>query len=380
MESPPWQEEIRPSRGAGIDPAAGNGERMKALHAALALVLCLTAGGAARAAALRVLFEAPWDPAPRPQFAQRLAGADVFAPQWLTLTAADGTIVVADDPAARTALKQRPRVAVMPVVVNAHDGVWDTAAAGAAIADPAVRDHVLDQLAALARTHRFKGYLFDFEALTPESAAAYPAFLTAARGRLGKAGVAVWVTAPLSADPLALAALAGAADSVVLMAYDECWATSTPGPVAGQDWLEFMLASRLPAAGGKRAIVALGAYAYDWPANGPAAVRSVTEAQALAAAHSAPIVRDLATANATFRYTAQDGAAHEVWMTDAVTWAWERAAMHASGARGYALWRLGLEDPAIWSTPAAGAVYAAGVVPKLPRCFLLAPAPMVSGG
>jgi spore germination protein YaaH len=163
----------------------------------------------------------------------------------------------------------------------------------------------------------------------------------------------------------------------VLMAYDECWAASTPGPVAGQDWFELMLQDRLPAAGGRRAIVALGAYAYDWPAGGAASVLSVTDARALAKVHGSEIRRDLATANLTFTYVDEQARSHEVWMTDLVTLNYEREAVTAAGARGWALWRLGLEDPAIWTgAPAAAAApYSPSPGPlRLPRCFLL-PAP-----
>ena len=344
-----------------------------------ALAALLGAGALAGAAHARpqdgevTAFHVPWDPASAPDLAAHLGRIDVFAPQWIALTAADGTLATPPDAKALAALKGARGVKVLPVITNAHDGVWDGAAASEAMANPAVRARLVARLVALAKARGWAGYVFDFESLTPAGVAAYPGFVGEARRALAGAGKATWVTAFLSADPASvIKPLAEASDRVVLMAYDECWSTSTPGPVAGEDWLEATLPVKLAGLNPKKAMLAVGAYGYDWPAGKAASVVSVPAAKALAAAHGATITHDPASANATFRYQDAAGASHTVWMTDATTWSYERAAARAAGLQGVAVWRLGLEDPAIWTTPAAAAPYGVGNPPaKLPRCFLL---------
>jgi spore germination protein YaaH len=319
-----------------------------------------------------VAFHVPWDPASAPDLAAHKDRIDVFAPQWVALVAADGTLRVTPDPAAQAVLKAAPGVAVMPVLSNTHDGIWDTAAASAMLASPGARAKVIARLTALAKARGWAGYVFDFENLTPAGVAAYPGFVAQARKALGPQGRKTWVTAFLSADPdTVIKPLAAASDRLVLMAYDECWSTSTPGPVAGEDWLEAVLPVKLAGIDPGKAMLAVGTYGYDWPVGKPATVTGVAAAQALAASKGVAVAHDPASANAVFRY--QDkGQKHTVWMTDAHVWAYELAAARAAGLKGLAVWRLGLEDPAIWSTPAAAAPYGIGNPPaKLPRCFLL---------
>ncbi len=317
-------------------------------------------------------FHVPWDPASQAGLAAHLGHIDVFAPQWIAVTTADGTLATPPDLKALATLKGAKGTIVLPVITNAHDGVWDGAAAEGVMARPEVRAKVIARLVALAKARGWGGYVFDFEALPPTGVAAYPGFVAQARKALTRAGKTTWVTAFLSADPAVLKPLADASDRLVLMAYDECWSTSTPGPVAGEDWLEAVLPVKLAALDPGKALLAVGAYGYDWPVGKPATVIGVPAAKALAAAHGVAITHDPASANATFKYQDTAGVRHTVWMTDAFTWSYERAAARAAGLRGVAVWRLGLEDPAIWTTPPAGAPYGTGNPPaKLPRCFLL---------
>jgi spore germination protein YaaH len=342
--------------------------------AAVAIAAALPASARARAPGVGPVtaFHVPWDPASAPDLAAHADGIDVFAPQWIALTTAGGTLAVTPDPAAQAVLRRAPGIKVMPVVTNAHDGVWDTAAASAAVADPKVRAKVAARLAALARARGWAGVVLDFENLTPAGVAAYPAFVAETRRAMGQAGKRAWVTAFLSADPAVIRPLAAASDRLVLMAYDECWSTSTPGPVAGEDWLEAVLPVKLAGLDPAKVLLAVGTYGYDWPIGRAATVTGVPAAKAVAAAHGAAIAHDPASANAVFRYQDKAGARHTAWMTDAHTWSYELAAARAAGLSGVAIWRLGLEDPDIWTTPPAAAPYGVGNPPaKLPRCFLL---------
>ena len=93
--------------------------------------------------------------------------------------------------------------------------------------------------------------------------------------------------------------------------------------------------------------MAVAAYAYDWPAKGPATVLSIPQAEALAAQHGVRPVRDPVSGAEHFTYTL-GGAAHVVWLSDAATVRGQVAVSNSGGARTVALWRLGTEDPAVW--------------------------------
>ena len=322
------------------------------LRRLLGLALALSVATSAAAKPLTVGFYLPWDKASQASLVAHAASLDVLAPMSGALVSADGALRWQEDPARVPALartKARPKV--FPVISNAHDNVWDTAAADGVLLDPAAGEAFIAALVNQAKAQGYGGYILDFETLSPRAAPAYAPLLTRLRTALQPLGRELWVTALLGADPTAVRQLAAASDTVVLMAYDQCWATGTPGPIAGQDWLESSLDAKFGAgqADPAHVIVALGAYGYDWPAGQPAAVVSAPEALRIAKAADQVPTRAAPDANPHFSYAGPDGANHAVWYLDAATFQAQRAAVQARRARGAAIWRLGLEDPAIWA-------------------------------
>lgn len=339
----------------------------------LTLALSLAAGAAA-AKPLLIGFYLPWDAASRASLVAHAGQLDVIAPMSGALDSVSGSVRWQDDPARGAALaaaRGKPRV--FPVISNAHDNVWDTPAADGALLDRAAGDAFIRALVDQARAQAYGGYILDFENLSARAAPAYAPFLARLRAALKPLGGALWVTTPLAADPALVHELADATDAVVLMAYDQCWANSTPGPVAGQDWLAANLAAKLGRADPGHAdpghyVVALGAYGYDWPDGRPAAVVSAADAARLAKTAGQTPAREPPAANPHFSYPG-----HTVWYLDAAAFRAQRAAVEASHAQGVAIWRLGLEDPALWNK-AAPAHDTAAAAPY-GFCTALHPAP-----
>jgi spore germination protein YaaH len=121
-------------------------------------------------------------------------------------------------------------------------------------------------------------------------------------------------------------------------------------------------------------VVALAAYGYDWPNGRTGQPIGAADALRLAAKMKAPLIRDPTSQNLHFAYTSADGRGHQVWFLDAKAFAADRAVAAAFRPRGFALWRLGLEDPTVWTlphTPASNAARGApgGVYPH--PCDLL---------
>jgi spore germination protein YaaH len=339
----------------------------------LALALSLAAGSAVAAnKPLTIGFYLPWDAASRVSSVAHAGALDVLAPMSGALDSPQGSVRWQPDPALPAALAAahgRPRV--FPVISNAHDNVWDTAAADGALTDPKAGEAFIAALAAQARAQNYAGYILDFESLSPQGVGAYPALLARLRAALRPLGKELWVTALLSADPALVQRLSETTDAVVLMAYDQCWATGTPGPVAAQDWLETTLEAKLANTDPSRYVVALGAYGYDWPDGAPARVLAAPQAVQLAGDNHQPIAREAPAANPHFAYQGAGGDSHTVWFLDAAAYRAQRAAALARHVRGVAIWRLGLEDPAIWTRTVPAP--ALGPPPATPRppCVML---------
>ena len=317
----------------------------RALGLALALI---AATGAAKATPPRPLFVAfyvPWEPPALASLKAHVQAMDIFAPMWASVVSTKGDVRWETDPEAHAVLAaaaRRPKV--MPVVSNAHDDVWDVAAAEAVISNPAAGEAFAQALIRQAQADNLAGYVMDFENLSPKGQAGYPAFVGRLRAKLKAAGREVWVTSVLSSTD----DFTKVADAVVLMAYDQCWATSTPGPIAADGWLQSALQARLGSGDPRRYVVALASYGYDWPQGRKAADIAAPAATQLAARMKAAVTL---LPNPHFSY--QAGATrHDVWYVDGAAFARQRALADQSGVRGVALWRMGLEDPGLWTAKA----------------------------
>jgi len=297
-------------------------------------------------------FYVPWEKPALASLKAHVNEVDVFSPMWGSLVSPSGKIVWEEDPEAHLVLREATKPPkVMPLLSNAHDDIWDVAAAEAVILKPAAGDAFIGNLIQHAQADKLAGIVMDFENLTPRATAGYPAFLKRLRTRLNAAGLQVWVTTTLTAEDGLPPDLADDVDAVVLMAYDQCWATSFPGPIAADAWLKTNLAAKVGTRDPKRYVVALASYAYDWPLHGKATVISAAKALGLAKANGAKIAHAPGS-NPHFSY--QAGAVrHDVWWVSGADVARQRAMVASQGFRGTALWRMGLEDPGVWTAKAA---------------------------
>jgi spore germination protein YaaH len=302
-----------------------------------------------------IAFYVPWEPSALASLKAHVGDIEVFAPMWGSLVSTRGAVRWEGDPEAHAVLAaaaRRPQV--VPIVSNAHDDIWDQAAAEAVILQPAAAQAFAKALIAQAQADSLAGFVMDFENLTPHATAAYPAFLARLHDRLKTAGRELWVTSTLSPEDGLPGDLARDVDAVVLMAYDQCWATSTPGPIAADAWIAANLRSRLAGQDPRRFVVALASYGYDWPAGRKAQVAAIGALPAHGPVQHEP------GSNAHFSYTAPDGARHQVWYVSGADFARQRALVEPLGIRGVALWRMGLEDPGLWTARAAAPTVPAG--------------------
>jgi len=317
-------------------------------------------------------FYVPWDATGRSDLAAHISAVDIFAPFWIALKTPDGIpTITPDDTTSALIASAKPKPTVMPIVTNAHDAIWDGDTADATITRPESRSALIAALARLAADRNYGGYIFDLENLSPAAIAALPQFVSAAQATFTAAHLEIWVTVPLGSTDWPTRSMQDAGATVVLMAYDQCWANSTPGPIAGDDWFGPTLAARMRGLDASKTIIALGSYAYDWPQGQPAKVLSVDQATRLARDNSSSVTRTPPQSNPVFTYSAADGIAHVVWLLDGNTFARERETASRYNVKGVALWRLGLEDAAVWKRARGTPISSGNATQPSPVCFLL---------
>jgi cellulose synthase/poly-beta-1,6-N-acetylglucosamine synthase-like glycosyltransferase/spore germination protein YaaH/peptidoglycan/xylan/chitin deacetylase (PgdA/CDA1 family) len=300
---------------------------------------------------LTVGFYVSWDEDARSSLRRNVDHLDVVAPQWVSLTSASGAVELTADPQARAIIRSAKKPpAIVALVINAQNGVWDGGRVQALFDDKAARARLISTLVATAEREGWAGVGFDFENLSPRAVRAYPAFLAEARAALKPKGRQVWATVPFDDKTWPVARLQASLDQIVLMGYDEHWGTGTPGPAAGQGWYEENL-NRLGAIlDPNHTILALGSYGYDWVrGGGTASVASFHEATLAAKDSGATIGFDPQGLNPSFSYRDDEGSDHDVWFLDAVSLFNQVKVADAWRPHGYAVWRLGTEDPGVWT-------------------------------
>src|SRR5712691_9783357 len=98
-----------------------------------------------------------------------------------------------------------------------------------------------------------------------------------------------------------------------------------------------------------KTIVALGSYGYNWTEGSEAKEVSFQQALIDARDSEAQIDFDPETRNPHYDYDEEDQKHHIVWFLDGVTAFNQMRAASGYHPAGFALWRLGSEDPSIWS-------------------------------
>ena len=301
---------------------------------------------------LAVGFFVNWDDASMSSLKQNLDNLDMVIAEWLHLAAEDGSLRE-NDPARQTHVTdyirtRYPDLPIMPLVNNWNGQAWEGAKLARMLASPAARARVIDQLAAYVERHRFAGISIDFEEIAPKAQPDFQRFMAELYAVMHPKNLLVSVNVPASDPAFNYRKLSDSADQLILMAYDEHWATGTPGPIASLPWFAKVLRQRQHDVPADKMIVAIGNYAYDWEPGHPAEERTFEEAVLTAKESEGNIHLDPASLNPTFDYADDQDHIHHVWMLDAVTAFNQIATAQAVQPRGFALWRLGSEDPALW--------------------------------
>jgi cellulose synthase/poly-beta-1,6-N-acetylglucosamine synthase-like glycosyltransferase/spore germination protein YaaH/peptidoglycan/xylan/chitin deacetylase (PgdA/CDA1 family) len=288
-----------------------------------------------------------WDAASIVSLRLNLHALTHLVPQWFTLQDAHGALEDEADPEV-IKLAADARVPILAMVTNFRAG-WQADELHDLLTDPAARNTLIDNVYSNLIEHGFAGVNIDFEGLRAADRERMTALMRELRARLQPAGLLLTQSVPADDAAYDLKALSALNDYLVIMMYDEHSAASGPGPVASAEWFETALARVARTVPPGKTVIALGNYGYEWAAGSPQGTEiTFTGVMSRARYSQAGIAWDEAAANPVLRYQADDGP-HEVWFLDAVTALNELRAVARSGVRGVGLWRLGAEDPGVWT-------------------------------
>ncbi len=291
-------------------------------------------------------FTAPWDPASAASVARHSARLHGVVTGWIALDSMTGRPFVAG------AYKDTQRLARtarrLSIVTSWHNDRFHARSVRHLAQRPTLLGTAARWIAEQAVAGGYQGLVLDFEELEPGDLAAQLAVTRAIRDSARARGIRLLGVAIPAASTASYPArrLLDVADFVLVMLYDQHWLGSEPGPISDPGWVARSLAARVAEAGdSERVIAGLPLYGYRWRRGAATEIVSFGDARRIAAETGTPLERD----RASFTLRAQRRPDWDMWVTDAELL---RRLMNEAariGVRRFAFWRLGQEDPRIWS-------------------------------
>ncbi len=311
---------------------------------------------AAAMAAKRYAHLVLWDENSLSSLTRHAHQLDAVIGEWLSVAGAAELLrgsPATEDLVRRWSAKQAPHLKVYPLLnnYNNEEKRWDGALVHELLTSPEKQSALVQQLSSYLVAGGYPGLVLDFESFSLKYRKEYVAFAEVLRDELRKVGKTLAVQVSMGDLAYDVRALAGVADEIIAMIYDEHTEAGRPGPLAGQGWSELQIDAAFAAVPANKLIVGIGSYAYDWQHQGKGQELSVQEAWELLAESGSSLRFDRDALNATFSYRNEsDGQSHTVWLLDGVTAYNQIGAALSARPAGLALWRLGTEDPSVWAT------------------------------
>ena len=299
---------------------------------------------------LSIGFYVGWDDNSYPALKRALPRLDWVVPSWLSFQGPDLTLNAAVDGRVLDYIQdKKPDTAILPMIQNAAGGQWNGTGLAKMLADPSARAERIGEIVAFLDKYKFQGLTVDFEDVPESAHKNLEQFLTELRAAFVPHDYAIVLAVPFDDDSWPYANYANIVDFMLLMGYDQHSDEGKPGSIAGQSWFEDTLDKRMKDLDPEHTIIALGAYGYDWVKGQDASSLTFEEAVLSARDSEADIAFDPETSNPHFSFIEDDGKRHDVWFLDGATAYNEIHAADDYQPAGYAVWRLGSEDPSIWS-------------------------------
>ncbi len=246
----------------------------------------------------------------------------------------------------------RPRILAMVSNFDSRSGLFATADLRRLLERPEARRKAIRQLVSAAEHYGLAGITIDFEEVPDDLHPQWILFLHDLHAAFAPVNRLVAATLAASVDAATARDVAAQCDYVFLMLYDEHYGRGDPGPVASQAWYDERAATLSKAVGPSKAILALGAFGYDWnDAGGRLNGHAMTFQEMISAvrARGAVVRFDSVSLNPYASWSDPDSTSHVAWFLDAAT-GWNHLGTVARlKVAGAALWRLGAEDPALWA-------------------------------
>ena len=195
----------------------------------------------------------------------------------------------------------------------------------------------------------YDGFQIDFEYVPARDGDVFLSFLRELRSGLGDKIFSVALPArsrTLTEDVYAYAKIKPLVDRILVMAYDEHWSTSAPGPIASMGWCQRVARYSLDTIGPEKLVMGLPFYGRSWGSfNANVAYIYTTVERVIKEQNITDIRRENGIPN--FKYVTPLSVT--VYYEDAYSLSARLEMYKKMGVGAVGFWRLGQETPAFWS-------------------------------
>ncbi|MDR1239841.1 MAG: glycoside hydrolase [Treponema sp.] len=200
----------------------------------------------------------------------------------------------------------------------------------------------------LTAAKNFTGLQIDFEYIPQRDGGAFLSFLGDLRAGLGGKMFTIALparTRPVNNDVFDYRKIKPLVDRILVMAYDEHWSASAPGPIASLSWCRRVAEYALAEIGPEKLIMGLPFYGRAWGSTNPSKAYLYSSIKNLLDEnHITEIRRE--NGIPTFNYEVPVKV--RVYYEDAFSLSARMELYKALGVRHIGFWRLGQETPVVW--------------------------------
>ncbi len=272
-------------------------------------------------------------------------------PEWMTVINGMGDLQV-DADARLPKLAASKGIALMPLLTNLVGDTWQPEAIENLAHGPQNRqERFISNVLSVLRNAKAAGVVVDWEQIDPAYKQDIAGFIDKFADALHYDDKELWlcIQPGQELDYIDFENLSDNVDRFVAMLFDETSDIDPPGPLGSRSWFEGWLHVLLEGSDTKQWIIALGSYGYDWTI-GEKKAELITFPEAMSRANNAKVesAEIKAPSYNPYFYFEDGDKEHAVWFLDVVTFLNELREVRDQKAGGFALYRLGSEDPAIW--------------------------------
>ncbi len=299
---------------------------------------------------IRAAFYVDWDPQALYSLQANISRLNMVMPEWFFIDPKTDTLQPKVD-ADGLAIMKKNHVSIVPIINNIndkHNGDFDGAVLRRILHNTAKKERLINDILKYLKQYQLQGINIDFEEFKENSDEPIIAFQKELYEKIHKAGLLVTQDVMPNDDDFNFKELNKYNDYLFLMAYDQHFSTSVPGPVSEQRWIEKVLDETAQDIPSDKIILCVAGYGYDWTPSNEAATVTYQQALANAKENNATIEFDNDSYNCHYTYTDADSVHHEVYFVDAAGNFNTMRFADEYGTAGTALWRLGSEDERLW--------------------------------